>query len=74
MWVATWNVEWATPRSRRTGEILRRLNEFVPEVVCLTETDTRLLSGCGHVICAQADYGYGLREHRRKAMLWSREP
>lgn len=74
MWVATWNVEWATPRSRRTGEILRRLNEFAPEIVCLTETDPRLLSEGGHVIRGQADCGYGARWHRRKVMLWSREP
>lgn len=74
MRVITWNVEWATPRSRRTGEILRRLNDFAPEIVCLTETDTRLLSEGGHVIRSQADYGYRVKEHRRKVMLWSREP
>ena len=74
MLVSTWNVEWATPRSRRTGEILRRLNDFAPEIVCLTETDTRLLSEGGHVIHSQAEYGYGVKKHRRKVMLWSREP
>ncbi len=72
--VITWNVEWATPKSRRTGEILSRINEYDPEVVCLTETDMGLLSSHGHTICSQADYGYEVRESRRKVMFWSREP
>ena len=74
MRVITWNVEWATPKSRRTGEILSRINEHDPEVVCLTETDVGLLSPHGHTICPQADYGYKVRENRRKVVLWSREP
>ena len=74
MRVITWNVEWATTNSRRTAEILSRINEHDPEVVCLTETDTGLLSSHGHTICSQADYGYEVRESRRKVVLWSREP
>ncbi len=74
MRVITWNVEWATPRSERTTEILRRLEGHRPEVVCLTETDVGLLSHKGHFICSQADYGYTLRESRRKVALWSRRP
>ncbi len=72
--VATWNVEWATPRSRRTPEILRRLLCPAPEVICLTETDDELLAGAGHTVRSQRDYGYPVREHRRKVMLWSNEP
>ena len=74
MRVLTWNVEWATPKSRRTGEILSRINEHDPEVVCLTEIDVGLLSPHGHTICSQADYGYRVRESRRKVVLWSKEP
>ena len=70
----TWNVEWATPNSWRTAEIVSRINGHDPEVVCLTETDVGLLSPHGHTICPQADYGYKVRENRRKVMLWSREP
>ena len=72
--ILNWNVEWATPRSRRTSEILSRIDQHTPEVVCLTETHRGLLSKQGHTICSQPDYGYGLKEHRRKVMLWSREP
>ena len=74
MRVMTWNVEWATPKSRRTPEILNRIDGHAPEVVCLTETDVGLLPQRGHIVCSQADYGYGVRENRRKVMLWSREP
>ena len=72
--VATWNLEWATPRSRRTPEILDRLEQAGAEVVCLTEAHCDLLAGRGYSISAPADYGYPITEGRRKVMLWSREP
>ena len=72
--VINWNVQWATPRSARTPEILRRIDSLAPEVVCLTESDELLLSKDGYSISAQADYGYGDKGNRRKVMLWSRQP
>ena len=74
MSLVNWNVKWATPRSERTPEVLRRIDLHNPDVICLTETDKELLSPDGYAICAQADYGYGLIRNRRKVMLWSREP
>ena len=72
--VVNWNVEWATPRSRRTPEILRRIDRHCPEVVCLTETHKGLLSPDSYTICSGADAGYRARDERRKVLLWSREP
>ena len=72
--LVNWNVEWATPRSSRRAEILRRIQRHDPEVICLTETHTGLLSQGGHTICSQPDYGYPIKDGRRKVMLWSREP
>ena len=72
--VITWNVEWATTSSPRASEIFRRIGRHAPEVVCLTETHVRLPSQDGHTICSQPDYGYTIKEDRRKVMLWSREP
>ena len=72
--VISWNVEWATPVSRRTAEVLNRIDRHGPDVVCLTETHVGLLSRHGHTICSQPDYGYTVKEGRRKVMLWSREP
>ena len=74
MRVITWNVEWATRKSRRTAEIVGCISGHDPEVVCLTEAHVGLLSQHGHTICSQADYGYKVRENRRKVVLWSREP
>ena len=74
MRVVNWNVQWATPRSRRKDEILRRIDLREPEVACLTETDDSLLSRDGYTICSRADYGYPIKRGRRKIMLWSREP
>lgn len=67
-----WNVEWATPRSRRSAEILRRIELHDPEIVCLTETDIGVLSGDGHVVSSREDYGYRTRKGRRKVLLWSK--
>ena len=72
--LVNWNVEWATPRSPRRAEILRRIQGHDPEVICLTETHTGLLPPEGHTICSQPDYGYPMKDGRRKVMLWSREP
>ena len=74
MSLVNWNVQWATPRSKRTPEILRRIEEHTPDVICLTESNIELLSADGYVICSQPDYGYRTAENRRKVMLWSREP
>ena len=74
MRAVTWNVEWATPRSWRTTEILSRIDRHAPEVVCLTETDVGLLSQRGYTICSQPDAGYKIKMGRRKVILWSREP
>ena len=62
------------PRSRRTTEILSRIDRHAPEIVCLTETDVRLLSQRGYTICSQPDAGYGIKINWRKVILWSREP
>ena len=72
--VVNWNVEWATPRSGRTPEILKEIGQHEPEVVCLTEADCRLLTHDGHTICSQPDYGYGVKGDRRKVVLWSSSP
>ena len=72
--LVNWNVEWATPRSRKSAEILRRIQVHDPEIVCLTETDIGLLSGNVHVISSQENYGYRVKRGRRKVALWSKRP
>ena len=72
--IVNWNVEFATPRSWRTPEVLRRIDRCDPEIVCLTEAHDELLSQGGHAICSQPDYGYTVKPNRRKVLLWSREP
>ena len=43
MKLVNWNVRWASPRSRSRAEILHRIEEHEPEVICLTETHDELL-------------------------------
>ena len=72
--IVNWNIEWATPGSRRAPEIRRRIDRHSPEIVCLTETHVALLTQDGYPICSGADAGYRVREERRKVLLWSKEP
>ena len=58
----------------RTTEIFSRIDRHDPEVACLTETQMGLLSQYGHTFSSRPGYGYTLKEGRRKAVLWSREP
>ena len=73
--LVNWNVEWAPPRGwKKALEILRRIEQHDPDVLCLTETQTELWTQEGHTICSQPDYGYSIKEGRRKVLLWSKEP
>ena len=72
--LVNWNVEWATPRSKRSPEILNRIRQHNSEIICLTETHIGLLPKGGHAIFSHPDYGYRVRKERRKVLLWSREP
>ena len=69
-----WNVQWATPTSPRGVEIRRRIAEHDPDIVCATETHPDLLSPMSYAISSESDYGYGVKESRRKIVLWSKEP
>lgn len=71
--VALWNVEWAIPQSGRARAIRRHLSAFDPDMICLTESHSDML-GDDHQVEAEEDYGYALREGRRKVLLWSRWP
>ena len=71
--LVNWNVEWsASPKKR--SEILNRLYQHKPEIICLTETHDDMLSRDGHIICSRPDYGYPIKKGRRKVLLWSRQP
>lgn len=75
--LVNWNVEWATPISGKGIEILRRVREHDPEVVCLTEAPVDLMDRyeeSGHLIHSQPEFEHSVRPERRKVMLWSRRP
>ena len=72
--LVNWNVNWATPRAASTPEIRRRIEQHAPDVICLTEAYKKTWIQEGHTICCQPDYGYPIKEGRRKGLLWSKEP
>jgi endonuclease/exonuclease/phosphatase family metal-dependent hydrolase len=71
--VITWNLEWARANSSRGLEIREIIESHEPEVVCLTEAFADFFPN-GHVVSAEADYGYGTHPTKRKVVLWSRRP
>lgn len=72
--IVNWNVEWRPPRSRAAQILRDRIFECDPDVICLTESYRDFLPASGHLIEAGADYGYPIRDGRRKALLWSKMP
>jgi hypothetical protein len=72
--VLVWNIEWK-PVTGFAGRTMRSIVEgAAPDVVCITEGHESFLTGRGHVIASDPDYGYPLRAGRRKVLLWSRRP
>ena len=73
--IGTWNLEWATPKTKagpRISEIIRRL---APGIFVVAEGCADLLPPTGHVIDGGTDWGYDLRDDRhRKILMWSKYP
>lgn len=70
--VATWNLEWATPRSRRGRTISDHLRALDADVLCLTEAHVGNFPEGYQVIEADADYGYPIKFGRRKVLIGSK--
>lgn len=69
----TWNLEWTNPASHRAGLINALVSEIDPDVICYTEINRDMVPA-GHIIEADADYGYPMKPGRRKVLLWSKHP
>lgn len=72
--VVIWNTQWAVRASRRGDFFRRRFEESSSDVICVTEGYENILPYGGYVVMSEADYGYPLKEGRRKVFLWSRNP
>ncbi|QQL43931.1 endonuclease/exonuclease/phosphatase family protein [Sulfuriroseicoccus oceanibius] len=73
--LATWNLEWATARQKRSPIIHQMVSETAPDIVCFTEANLDCLPVEAHVISSGADYGYGDKyPQRRKVVLTSSDP
>jgi endonuclease/exonuclease/phosphatase family metal-dependent hydrolase len=48
------------------------LEAAIPDVICLTEAFAGNLPDYGEIIEAEADYGYPIRQGRRKVILWTK--
>jgi len=71
--LATWNVEWATPGTRRGDRVAAVLLDLA-DVMVVTECTLGVLPP-GHVVAGGSDWGYRVDDPtRRKVALWSRWP
>lgn len=70
----TWNLEWASPASKRLALIQRRIADVDPDVVCYTEVIRSTVPKEGFMIEASPDYGYSNTGEKRKVILWSKSP
>ncbi len=71
--LATWNVEWASPRKR--DAIRDRIAAWTADILVVTEGDHAVLPPGGHTADAGTDWGYrNTRPAWRKVILWSRWP
>ncbi|MCP5538353.1 MAG: endonuclease/exonuclease/phosphatase family protein [Akkermansiaceae bacterium] len=73
--VATWNLEWAEVKQKRSPHIENLVDSSTPDVCCFTEVTTGFIPHDGHVITSGPDYGYpNPKGLRRKVILSSSQP
>lgn len=70
----TWNIEWATATSARGKRIKQLVDEADPDLLCFTEATLGMIPANGYVIESDPNYGYPNNGHRRKVLLWSKQP
>lgn len=72
--IATWNVEWATPRTGKGKRIAPIISGLDADVFVMTEGCRELLPD-GFIVDAGTDWGYeDSDKRRRKVILWSKYP
>ena len=71
--VATWNIDWASRRSKRFEAANARISELAADLLILTETTFDLVPTGGHVVEGGPEWGYPAKD-RRKVLLWSKWP
>lgn len=74
MRVATWNLEWAKPGTRRHGRGIEQLDSIDADVVVTTEHSIFDWDRYPHRIDAGPDWGYETVDGRRKVIAWSKQP
>lgn len=71
--LATWNVEWATPRKH--AAITERIAAMNADILVVTEGNAGVLPAGGTHLDGGTDWGYtNTKPDWRKVMLWSRHP
>ncbi len=72
--IINWNIEWRRGSNRHGAAMRARITSLDPDIVCITEGHTDFLENDFHPIFSDEDYGYPIRQGRRKVALWSKKP
>ena len=71
--IVTWNTEWAEPETERGCTVMEVLDSTQADVIVLTEGCQELLPANGFVVDGGTDWGYEVKDaRRRKVIMWSR--
>ena len=72
--IGTWNTEWAGPSGPKGKLVKAALAAPGCDVLCVTEGFAGILPDQQNVIKGCQDWGYPVRDDRRKVLLWSKRP
>lgn len=74
MRIATWNLEWAKPGTKRHARCIDHLESLNADVIVTTEHSAFDWPTFPYRVDAGPDWGYPLVEGRRKVIAWSKTP
>ena len=72
--IGTWNTQWTSPRTVRGKVVSASLADPDCDILCVTEGYRDILPRAIYTIDGGGDWGYPVKEGRRKVILWSKRP
>ncbi len=68
-----WNVQWASNTNDRGQKVKNIIENYDPDICCITESNETILPNDGYIVDSFFDYGYKIKPGRRKVILYSKK-